>query len=53
MTAREGLKTYKEQYGVEQNFSFLKEPLIANNTFLKKSTRHHYQSAKRKNNTND
>jgi len=39
MTAREVLKTYKEQYGVEQNFSFLKEPLIANDTFLKKSSR--------------
>ena len=33
------LKTYKEQYGVEQNFSFLKEPLIANDTFLKKASR--------------
>lgn len=39
MTARELLKTYKEQYGVEQNFSFLKEPLIANDTFLKKPSR--------------
>ena len=39
MTAREVLKTYKEQYGVEQNFSFLKEPLIANDTFLKKPSR--------------
>ena len=39
MTSREVLKTYKEQYGVEQNFSFLKEPLIANDTFLKKPSR--------------
>ena len=39
MPAREVLKTYKEQYGVEQNFSFLKEPLIANDTFLKKPSR--------------
>lgn len=39
MAAREVLKTYKEQYGVEQNFSFLKEPLIANDTFLKKPSR--------------
>ncbi len=33
------LKTYKSQYGVEQNFSFLKEPLIANDTFLKNPSR--------------
>ncbi len=33
------LKTYKQQYGVEQNFSFLKEPLIANDTFLNKPER--------------
>jgi len=39
MTSGEVLKTYKEQYGVEQNFSFLKEPLIANDTFLKKASR--------------
>jgi transposase len=39
MTSGELLKTYKEQYGVEQNFSFLKEPLIANDTFLKKTSR--------------
>jgi len=39
MTSREILKTYKEQYGVEQNFSFLKEPLIANDTFFKKPSR--------------
>ena len=39
MTAREVLKTYKGQYGVEQNFSFLKEPLITNDTFLKNPSR--------------
>lgn len=39
MSAGEVLKTYKEQYGVEQNFSFLKEPLIANDTFLKTPSR--------------
>lgn len=36
MPAREVLKNYKQQYGVEKSFSFLKEPLIANGTFLKK-----------------
>ena len=39
MSAREVLRTYKQQYGVEKNFSFLKEPLIANDTFLKKPSR--------------
>ena len=39
MSACEVLKTYKQQYGVEKNFSFLKEPLIANDTFLKKPSR--------------
>jgi transposase len=39
MSPREVLKTYKQQYGVEKNFSFLKEPLIANDTFLKKPSR--------------
>jgi transposase len=39
MTAGEILKAYKQQYGVEKNFSFLKEPLIANDTFLKKPSR--------------
>ena len=39
MSAKEVLRTYKEQYGVEQNFSFLKEPLIANDTFLKNPSR--------------
>jgi len=39
MTGGEILKAYKQQYGVEKNFSFLKEPLIANDTFLKKPSR--------------
>lgn len=39
MSAGEVLKTYKQQYGVEKNFSFLKEPLLANDTFLKKPSR--------------
>ena len=38
-SGREILKTYKSQYGIEQNFSFLKEPLIVNDTFLKKPSR--------------
>lgn len=38
-SSSEILKTYKSQYGVEQNFSFLKEPLITNDTFLKNPSR--------------
>ncbi len=33
------LKTYKEQYGVERNFGFLKDPLIVNDLFLKRPER--------------
>ena len=33
------LKSYKEQYGIEQNFSFIKDPLIVNDVFLKKPER--------------
>ncbi len=33
------LKTYKEQYGIEQNFGFLKDPVIVNSVFLKKPER--------------
>jgi transposase len=33
------LRAYKEQTGVEQSFSFLKEPLIVNDVFLKKPSR--------------
>jgi len=38
-SARECLEAYKEQHGVEHNFSFLKEPLIVNDIFLKKPGR--------------
>jgi transposase len=38
-TALEILKTYKEQEGIERNFGFLKDPLIANDIFLKKPHR--------------
>jgi transposase len=33
------LKTYKEQHGIEKNFGFLKDPLIVNDLFLKKTER--------------
>jgi transposase len=33
------LQAYKEQYGIEKNFSFLKDPLIVNDIFLKKPAR--------------
>jgi len=33
------LKAYKEQYGIENNFRFLKDPIIVNDTFLKKAER--------------
>jgi hypothetical protein len=33
------LKTYKEQDGIERNFGFLKDPLVANDVFLKKPCR--------------
>jgi len=38
-TGEEILRAYKEQYGIEQNFSFLKDPLIVNSIFLKKPER--------------
>lgn len=34
-SAPQCLQAYKEQHGVESNFSFLKEPLIVNDVFLK------------------
>lgn len=34
-TAEELLRTYKAQDGIERNFSFLKDPLIVNDLFLK------------------
>lgn len=33
------LETYKEQYGIEQDFGFLKDPVIVNSVFLKKPKR--------------
>lgn len=38
-SALEILKNYKDQHGVERNFSFLKDPLIVNDLFLKKTRR--------------
>jgi transposase len=38
-TAREILCAYKDQHGVEQNYAFLKDPLIVNSLFLKKPER--------------
>jgi transposase len=37
--ARAVLQTYKEQHGIEQNYGFLKDPLIVNSLFLKKPER--------------
>lgn len=37
--ARELLALYKSQSGIEQNFSFLKDPVIVNSIFLKKAER--------------
>lgn len=33
------LKAYKDQHGIEQNFSFLKDPVIVNSIFLNKAER--------------
>ena len=38
-TADALLKLYKNQSGIEQNFGFLKDPVIVNSIFLKKPTR--------------
>ena len=38
-TGEEVLRAYKDQHGVERNFSFLKDPLIVNDLFLKKPYR--------------
>jgi transposase len=38
-TPEEILAAYKEQYGIERNFGFLKDPLIVNDIFLKKPER--------------
>jgi transposase len=37
--AGEVLQAYKEQHGVEQNFAFLKDPVMVNSLFLKKPER--------------
>jgi transposase len=37
--ASEVLRAYKEQHGIEQNFGFLKDPLIVNSLFLKNPER--------------
>ena len=36
---RDILRIYKEQDGIERNFAFLKDPLVANDVFLKKPHR--------------
>src|SRR4029450_13685027 len=33
------LRAYKEQHGIEQNYGFLKDPLIVNSLFLKEPER--------------
>ncbi len=38
-TGSELLQAYKEQHGIERNFSFLKDPVIVNDLFLKKPER--------------
>jgi transposase len=37
--AEEVLRAYKDQQGIEQNYGFLKDPLIVNSLFLKKPKR--------------
>ena len=39
LNSKELLRTYKGQYGVESGFAFLKDPLVVNDTFLKKPNR--------------
>ena len=38
-TGAELLRVYKDQHGIERNFAFIKDPLIANDLFLKKPER--------------
>ena len=38
-SARDILTVYKEQHGTEQNYGFLKDPVIVNSLFLKKPAR--------------
>lgn len=39
LSTRDTLVEYKSQNGIERNFGFLKDPLIVNDTFLKKAER--------------
>jgi len=39
LDAKELLRTYKGQYSIEANFSFLKDPLVVNDLFLKTPSR--------------
>lgn len=39
LSARQVLKLYKDQHHIEQNFGFLKDPVIVNEFFLKKPER--------------
>ncbi len=39
LNSGELLKAYKGQYGVESGFAFLKDPIVVNDTFLKKPAR--------------
>lgn len=39
LDSKELLKTYKGQYGVESGFAFFKDPVVVNDTFLKKPSR--------------
>ncbi len=38
-SARDILTVYKDQHGTEQNYGFLKDPVIVNSLFLKKPER--------------
>ena len=38
-SARDLLTVYKDQHGTEQNYGFLKDPVIVNSLFLKKEER--------------
>ncbi len=38
-SARDILTVYKDQHGTEQNYGFLKDPVIVNSLFLKKAER--------------
>ena len=38
-SARDILTVYKDQHGTEQNYGFLKDPVLVNSLFLKKPER--------------